>query len=117
MREVVTYVAFDGEEFTGAERCREYEQKFSNALMAIRDAYVFYNVKGDTIHLAAYDMETLISDLESAYTECEKIVVKHDVPHRTLGYFYDATGIVLPEDAGVYKYDFNRHTWENIYDF
>ena len=114
MREMVVYVAFDGEEFSSKERCREYEQKFSNTLMAIRDAYVFYNAEGDTIHLAVYDMETLLSDLEDAYQKSVKIVVLHDVPHRTLSYFYDATGIVLPEDAGVYKYDFDRYTWESV---
>ena len=114
MREVVTYMAFDGEEFNSKERCCEYEQKYLNTLMKIKEAYTFYNSDGNIIPIATYDIEALLGDLESAYTECEKIVVKHNVPHRTLGYFYDETGIALPEDAGVYKYDFNRDMWESV---
>ena len=119
MRPMIIYVAFDGQEFTSAERCHEYEQSYSNSLMKIKEAYTFYNTAGDIIPIATDDIEALLEDLESAYTACEKIVVQHDVPHRTLKYFYDTTGIALPEDAGVYKYDFNRYTWESVseYDF
>lgn len=117
MREVVTYVAFDGEEFSSIARCRAYEQKYWNAFIEIRDAYTFYNAKGDIISIPVYDIETLLSDLEAAYQESAKIDVLHDVPHKTLKYFYDTTGIALPEDAGVYKYDCNRYMWENVYDF
>jgi len=116
---MVIYVAFDGEEFNNAERCREYEQAFSNSLMKIKEAYTFYNSKGDIIPIATYDMETMLEDLEAAYQESAKIVVRHNVPHRTLKYFYDTTGIPLPEDAGIYRYDFKRYTWESVseYDF
>ena len=115
MREVITYVAFDGEEFNSAERCREYEQKYQNSLMGIKEAYTFYNAEGDIIPIAAYDIEALLDDLERAYFDCEKIVVKRNVSRGTLRYLYDATGIVLPDDAGVYKYDFdNGNGWESV---
>ena len=115
MREVVTYVAFDGEEFNSAERCREYEQKYWNTLMAIRDACIFYNADGDIISIPVYDIETLLNDLEAAFQESAKMAVLHDVSYKTMRDFYDATGIVLPDDAGVYKYDFdNGNGWESV---
>lgn len=115
MREVITYVAFDGEEFNSAERCREYEQQYRNALMAIRDAIIFYNADGDIIPVPVYDMETLLNNLEAAYQHSKEIVVLHDIPHKTMRWLYEATGIVLPRDAGVYKYDFdNGNGWESV---
>ena len=115
MREVVTYVAFDGEEFSSIARCRAYEQKYWNAFIEIRDAYTFYNAKGDIISIPVYDIETLISDLEAAYQESVKIVVLHDVSYTAMKLLYNVTGVVLPGDAGVYQYDFDHgYVWESV---
>lgn len=115
MREVVTYVAFDGEEFNSAERCRAYEQKYRNVLMEINEAYTFYNATDDIIPIATYDIEVTLADLESAYQESAKIVVRHNVSYSAAKLLYNITGIVLPDDAGVYKYDFdNGNGWESV---
>lgn len=115
MRKVITYyVACDGEEFNSIERCREHEQKCLNTLREIKETYTFYDAAGNVIQIADYDAEALIDDLEAACKECEKIAVRHDVSYTAAKLLYNISGIVLPDDAGIYKYDFDHWTWESV---
>ena len=116
MREVITYVSYDGTEFNSRQNCYEYEEYAMDMMRQLIDCYQFDT---DTISLPVTiyedDISVTINDFEEAFSKSRYVNVKKNPPTSAISFIYNECGIIeLPEEIGRYRYDFNMTKWEKV---
>lgn len=104
MKKVITWVAFDGEEFSSEEECVQYEERLDRALKT----FIFYK-NGSPIPCNS------LEELEAAYNLSEVIRI-NDYPYwkEDLDFIDAYWGWLIPDAPGLYRYNEDDLVWEEI---
>lgn len=115
MREVITYVSFDEQEFDTKEECQEHETTIYNYLDNIASCYTFYKKNMETMLFAwPDDLEEGINSLDSLWNESEYVRVLREPDDKAFQFIIHYIGIRLPDKVGLYKYDYIDNNWISI---
>ena len=111
MREVITYVAYDGEEFYNREECEAYEGEAFDLLTEIFNSYKFF-VGNQEFLIFLNDVEAGLHALNKAFDKCDRILVTKPISDLALHFIDFQLGYVLPpNESGMYKYDTDEFEW------
>ena len=114
MREVITYVAYDGEEFDNREECEAYEGEAFDFLTEIFNSYKFFIGKREFL-IFLNDVEAGLHALGKAFDKCDRILVVKPISDMTLRFVDFQLGYVLPpNEPGMYKYDTDEFEWVKV---
>ena len=104
MIEKITYVAFDGKEFTNEDKCLEYETELNFG--AFKDhVFLFDSVR--------QPMSFSVANFEA----CFYVVINDDSAAASFVAAMEAEGYSeLPRTKGVYEYNFRKDRWENLHE-
>ena len=115
MREVITYVAYDGEEFDNREECEEYEGKAFELLNEFFNAYEFFGENGEYICIFLNEVEQGLDAIKYAFDKCGKIRVKKAISHEAIELIDYYFGYEMPQnEAGLYEYDWKELEWVKV---
>jgi len=123
MREVISYVAFDDNEFGNREECLAYEEGAINKMKEVRDKYSFYD-KDMNLFVAPDDSARIDDWLDwvgRAANECEFIDRKDNLSDDADDFIYHEFGYCInnsdfPEEnyIGLFRYDMGRCRWVKV---
>lgn len=114
MREVITYVAYDGEEFDNREECEAYEGKAFDLLTEIFNSYKFFVSKREFL-IFLNDVEAGLHALGKAFDKCDRILVTKPISDMAFRFADFQLGYVLPpNESGMYKYDTDECEWVKV---
>ena len=105
MREVITYVAYDGEEFDNREACEKYEGNTFEYLTEIFNSYRFFMENGQEIFIFLNGIEEGLSVFEYAWNKCSRIEITKVVSKEADDFINDYYGYGFPDnEIGMYEY-------------
>lgn len=114
MREVITYVAYDGEEFDSCEECEAYEGKAFDFLTEIFNSYKFFIGKQEFL-IFLNDVEAGLHALGKAFDKCDRILVTKPISDIALRFVdFQLDYVLPPNEPGVYKYDIDEFEWVKV---
>lgn len=104
MTEKITYVAFDGKEFTDEDECLEYEAELNFGAFKDR-VFLFNSVR--------QPMSFSIANFEA----CLYVSINDDHAAASFVTAMEAEGYTeLPRAKGVYEYNTRKDKWENLHE-
>lgn len=118
MKEVITYVAWDGEKFDTKEECYKYEQSDIAAMRELIACYEFdTGITQLSVMIYEDDIGKTIEEFDDAYGKCTYVNIKKIPSKKSLDFMDDVFGMsLLPKEVGRYWYDFNMNKWEKVAD-
>ena len=120
MKEVITYVAFDDEEFDDKVECEKYEEAAYNKLVELSECYSFYDENMNLfVAPVGYgsDVEMMCDWVDNAYNDCEYIRIKQRLPQEVMRLLYNYFGYIVPdEECGLYRYNIDNDEWDKVAD-
>ena len=123
MREVITYVAFDDQEFYNKEECLAYEEQAMNTLKEIHEKYSFYD-KDMNVFVApenSTDIDEWLWWVQTAADRCEFIYRKDNLSYDAEDFIdqqwgYSINNSDFPEKnyIGLFRYDGYECRWVKV---
>ena len=113
MREVITYIAYDGTKFTSKKACERYEAPVSKLIDEAQKVYTFYDETMKPIIFKDYpDIERFLDWVNGIIDTCAYIYV-NQLPTKELNDFFNQTiDYYLPTDTtGLHRYDLDEDKW------
>ena len=102
MTEKITYIAFDGTEFTDEVSCLEYEMKLHQETFT------------NELYLLDYDFSIIPFTIEG-YENCKYIYILSDAAAASLRKILRDDGYeTYPDGKGIFAWDYNQDLWENL---
>lgn len=116
MKIITAYVAYDNTRFDTMEECREYEQYAWDMGITICETVKFCDSLGVEIYpLYFHTVEEIIKWLDVAYdSDCDYLKIIEDVPSSAWGWYTDYFGYNIPQEKGMYRYNWDASEWERI---
>lgn len=114
MREVITYIAYDGEEFDNREDCEKYEEKAYNLLNEIFNSYRFFIENGQEIQIFLNGIEEGLDTFDYAWNKSKYIRVTRTISKEADDFIYNYFGYDMPDyKRGLYEYE-NYKGWVKV---
>lgn len=121
MRQVVTYVSYDDNEFSTYEECEDYENYSKDMFRQINDNINFYKehvrlrltIDIDDV-VADDEFNAAIDELDTMYDEADAIKIINDVPASAVSWFVNLTGCKLPSEKGTWIWNSKDYIWEKV---
>ena len=113
MKEITTYVAYDGTEFTSKEACERYEKPIEELIYEATKAYDFYDRTLKPLWFKDYPkIERFLDWLNELVDTCKYIYV-NQLPSEELKTFLNSKyAYHLPtKEIGLHHYDVNKNEW------
>ena len=102
MTEKITYIAFDGKEFTDEDECIEYETELNFG--AFKDHVFLFNSVRQPMSFSLANFEA-----------CFYVTINDDRAAASFVDAMEAEGYTeLPRAKGVYEYNTRKDRWENL---
>lgn len=118
MREVITFVAYDGKEFDIKQDCLDYEFNVFQKIESYFNSHIFYDKDMDELKYIFPTVEKGFSCLSDAFSKCSYIRVADKINKETHDLIYYELGYVMPEDdseeLGLFKYSFDEYKWVKV---
>jgi hypothetical protein len=106
MREVITYVAYDGAEFDNRKECEAYESEAFNLLDEIFNSLEFFLDNGQEIQIYLNDIESGINAFAYAWGKCSYISVTRTLSEEANDFIQCYFGFTMPpNERGFYGFD------------
>lgn len=114
MREVITYVAYDGSEFDNREECEAYEGKAFDLLDEVFNSYEFF-INNQEILIFLNDVEAGLYTFSKAFDRCDRILMTKPISEAAFRFMDSQLGYILPpNEPGMYKYDTDEFEWVKV---
>lgn len=111
MREIITYVAYDGTEFNNREECEAYETEVFNLLDEIFNSLEFFLDNGQEIQIYLDDVESGINAFNYAWEKCSYISITRTLSEEASEFIQRYFGFNMPpNERGFYGFDM-RDGW------
>lgn len=104
-KETLTYVAFDGKEFSDMQECIDYEEEVKVIPALNKYGFMFFDEYGDEIKIEP-------NNRLCEYDKAGYIVMKQELPEEIYKHFYEVSGYYIPKNPGVYRY--LDYGWEEV---
>ncbi len=118
MKQIIKWVAFDGEEFETKEECCEHEEpirEFRNFI--IKNISMYDSEHRDLLEGLNIedDEETFYVAVEYAYNQAKHLTIRMDMNYEISSHLWDTFGYSdIPPKAGTYRYDDDTNTWHSL---
>jgi len=121
MREVITYVAYDGEEFETIGECLAYERKALKCLSEIYDKYTLFD-ENMTIFIgpvSSTDVEEWLCWLRKAFDKCKTIYREENLSEDAEIFINNYCGYCMTnrdfdDEIGWFEYDMEIYEWVKV---
>lgn len=117
MKVVTTYIAFDDTEFNIVEECMAYENHYIDLMIEAEECYSFCDKNMNKTGFAywyCHNIEEVLEDFSRAYDDCEYIRVIRKPSNALIGFIRHYFGYVMPEEEGLWEFDFNKWVWKRV---
>lgn len=110
-----TYVSYDGFRWDSEKECVEHENYAWDMIKELTSRVKFLDsTYSELVPYELKDLEEIIGWIETAYASCDSILIQEPLSDSCDVFVINLFGFRLPDNAGMYKYDWNYMDWVKV---